>query len=173
MDNNQKNKALKILLLGICFSSIFLYSIPGHTTATGNFIFYDGPYERDYYPESVYTIKLTNLTVTANYALLIGVNMYEYDWQWINFTATAVTMDLPFQHFDTQVLQDNTSAPLEYLLIYLYAIDTSDVLLDSLTLNIVSVKMQVNDYFIAMILVVLISSLVLITIMYSFIKHFF
>ena len=73
-----------------------------------------------YYPETNYELTLTNLTLTEQYALLIGANQLSTDQSWYNFTAIAITQTITINHFRQQSLLDNNSEQIEVLLLVLY-----------------------------------------------------
>jgi len=162
----KSTQALIILLL-------FVACLPAQST-TGNFIKDDNPI---YYPETSYNLYLTNLTVDIQYGILIGVNQFTYDQQWINFTALDNSKVIPFIHFQTQTYIDNASQPIQYLLLYLYTIannsDTNPTLLDRYSFNLQRISTQTEATFWGMVIVVVLSSLVIINILYVIVKWFF
>jgi hypothetical protein len=146
--------------------------MPGRS-ATGDFVV---PTNRDYYPETVLTIQLTNLTTDSYYGLLIGANQAIDDYQWDNFTATSTSMNRTIIHFNTQTYLTNQSNDIEYLLCKLYDIDNNSHVnpprLSYMTYDLVRISDQLNPNVLGMLLVVGLSSLIIINIVFVFIKKF-
>lgn len=145
---------------------IFFPVLQGNAT-TGNFIL---PNNRDYYPETVLEIQLTNLSVWEQYNILIGANQAIEDQQWDNFTATSQTMVREIIHFDKQSYLTNQSQDIEYLLIELY--DSNNIRLSLITYDLVRTSQQLNPFLIGMLIVVIVSSFVLMNIILVLVKYF-
>lgn len=161
----------KITLIGIvCL--LGLGSISSQAS-TGEFVI---PTNRDYYPETVLTIRLTNLTTDSYYGLLVGANQVVVDQQWDNFTATSASMNRSLIHFNTQTYLTNQSQEIKYLLCKLYDIDNDSHVnptrLSIITYDLVRISDQLNPYVLGMLLVVGVSSLVIINIIFVFLKKF-
>jgi len=159
--------AITLLTVGLVLWLVLGTGPVQATNETGNFIRTNS---LDYYPETVYTLDLTNLTVNSYYGILIGVNQFSYDYQWLNFTAAATTASKDFIHFDTQTYLDNTSSPIQYLLIYLYNMtgdaDANPYFLDSINLYLITVHDQLNPSLLATILITIILAVVVINTIY-------
>lgn len=142
-------------------------------TSTGYFVI---PSNRDYYPETVLTLRMANLTEDDYYGILIGANQVTADQQWNNFTATSASMNRSIIHFNTQTYLDNQSQDIQYLLIKLYYVindsNTNIAQLSLITYDLVRISDQLNPYVLGMLLVVGVSSLVIINIIFVFLKKF-
>lgn len=172
MGNIQKTKKFCIIsLLLICLS---LGQFQSANAVTGNF--FRNKQDVNYYPETKGTLYLTNLSIGYYYGLLIGANQNKTDQQWINFTASGSTIDMPFIHFDKQSYFDNRTQEIQNLFIILYSItsdnDNSPVQLDTLTLYVVTIKQQINPPFVGMLLFVIFGSIAFMNIVLAFVKQF-
>lgn len=90
--------------------------------------------DTNYYPGTKATITLLNLEFNQTYSLLIGANQHTWDQQWINFTATRISMTLPFIHTAGHCLFDSSNQTLTRLQLSLF--DASHNLLGSYWLNV-------------------------------------
>ena len=130
--------------LGLIFISLNLGIVQG---STGNFI---TPSNRDYYPETILSVELTNLTLNSYYGLLVGANQGLDDKQWDNFTARSELMTREIIHFQSQTYLTNQSQEIQYLLVELYDIDNNSHVnptrLDLMTDDLVHISDQLNPY---------------------------
>ena len=165
MDRHAKNLTIIIFVVLSVMGLGLDWSMSGRAV-TGNFVHPDRP---DYYPETVLTLQLTNLTINQTYAIKIGANQFSYDWQWVNFTATATDMSFEVIHFDKQSYLTNQSQDIQVLLIELYSNNTR---IDLITYDLVRPTQLINPYFLGMLIVVLIGTLVMLTILLSIVKQF-
>ncbi len=169
MENISKNR---LIIIGILVSVLVGFSSSiTPVSASGNF---DSDANLDYYPETLLTLNLQNLTSGQMYGILIGANQASINQAWNNFTATGTTETRIFSHFKTQAYIDNFSQVINILRIELYNItsnsDTSPVLIDQINYNLVTIKQQLDPYFWGMLLFVVLSSIVLMNILRVIVK---
>lgn len=158
----------KITIIGLILLVLVPIISTSGATSGGDFII---PDNRDYYPETILTLQLENLTVNDNYAILIGANQNTSDQQWDNFTADSTSMEREIIHFNTQTYLTNQSQEIDNLLIELY--DNQSTRLSLITFPLVRIKDQINPYLFGMLLVVGVSSIVLMNILFVLVKVFY
>jgi len=152
------------------FPQNLVYASSGNS---GNFKIED---QRNYYPETELTLTIMNLTTNAYYGLLVGANQATYDYNWYNFTATGVNMEITIIHFKGQSLLDVDGNELYRLQINLYGIDndsdTSAELLDTIWYNVVSYDNQLPEEFFSLFIVSAVFIIVIANLVIIFFKKY-
>ena len=128
-----------------------------------------------YYWDTADKIMVRGLTIGNQYGILIGSNQVQSEQQWINFTADSQRAEVHFRQYSSEY--DNKSERITELYIDLYEIssnfDPAPVFHDRLTLDIVFKQDQANYGTLVEQFVFLISILVLVLIIVSFIVYMY